>query len=166
MDIKKILKGKKILIVDDEPDVLESLIEILSICKIDTAGSFDEAKKLLEEEIYDIAILDIMGVQGFDLLKIATNRKTPALMLTAHALSEGNLKKSAEDGATYFAPKDKMADIDEIVAEVLEALENKRSTWERWFNRLSGYYDTRFQGTGWREKEKKFWEEKIKGRYY
>lgn len=161
----KILKGKKILIVDDEPDVLDSLIEILNMCKIDTASSFEEGKKLLEGQYYDIAILDIMGVKGFDLLKIANDHKIPALMLTANALSEGNLKKSAEDGAAYFAPKDKMADIDVFVADVLEALEMKKSTWEKWLDRLSGYYDSRFQGTGWRDKEKKFWEEKIKSRY-
>ncbi|MFA5907083.1 MAG: response regulator [Desulfobacula sp.] len=165
MDSKKILKGKRILIVDDEPDVLDSLIEILHTCKIDTASSFEEGKKLLETQTYDIAILDIMGVKGFDLLKIANDHKIPALMLTANALSEGNLKKSAEDGAAYFAPKDKMADIDLFVADVLEALEMKKSTWERWLDRLSGYYDTRFQGTGWRDKEKKFWEDKIKTMY-
>ncbi len=161
----KILKGKKILIVDDEPDVLDSLIEILGMCKIDTASSFEEGKKLLEGQYYDIAILDIMGVNGFDLLKIANDHKIPALMLTANALSEGNLKKSAEDGAAYFAPKEKMADIDVFVADVLEALEMKKSTWEKWLSRLSGYYDNRFQGTGWRDQEKKFWEEKIKTRY-
>ena len=32
------LKGKKILVVDDEPDVLESLEEILDDCDVDTAG--------------------------------------------------------------------------------------------------------------------------------
>ena len=71
-----------------------------------------------------------MGVKGFELLKIANNQKTPALMLTAHALSEESLKKSVEDGAAYFAPKDKMADIDIFVADVLLALKLKKSTWE------------------------------------
>jgi len=34
MSSKDILKGKRILIVDDEPDVLESLIELLDMCKM------------------------------------------------------------------------------------------------------------------------------------
>ena len=46
MSATDILKGKKILIVDDEPDVLDSLIEILDNCKLDTAASFEEAKPL------------------------------------------------------------------------------------------------------------------------
>lgn len=158
MSSKKILKGKKILIVDDEPDVLESLIELLDMCEIDAASSFEDGKRLLEEQFYDIAILDIMGVRGFELLKIANDHKVPALMLTAHALSEKSLKKSAEEGAAYFAPKEKMADIEIFVVDVLTALEEKKSTWEKWFDRLSGFYDQRFHGTNWREQAKEFWE--------
>src|SRR3989339_2042830 len=104
MDVKKIIEGKRILIVDDEKDVLDSLTELLDICKLDCALSFEEGKDLLEKNEYDVAILDIMGVRGFELLALTRERKVPALMLTAHALSEGNLKKSAEEGAAYHAP--------------------------------------------------------------
>ena len=162
MDTKKVLEGRKILIVDDEPDVLESLSELLDMCRIDSAASFEEGKRFLEEQNYDIAILDIMGVQGFELLKIANEKKIPALMLTAHALSEESLKKSAEEGAAYFAPKDKMHEIESFVADVLEALEKKKSPWEKWFARLGGFYDKRFKGANWREQEREFWEEKLK----
>ena len=95
MSSKNILKGKRILIVDDEPDVLESLIELLDMCRIDTASSFEDGKRLLEDQSYDLAILDIMGVRGFDLLKIANQQKTPTLMLTANALSKESLKNSS-----------------------------------------------------------------------
>jgi FixJ family two-component response regulator len=54
MDPKKLLKGKKILIVDDEPDVLESLIELLDMCRVDAASSFEEGKRLLEDKSYAI----------------------------------------------------------------------------------------------------------------
>jgi len=59
-----ILKGKKILAVDDEQDILDTLVEILSECNVLTATSFESAKELLETETYDAAILDIMGVRG------------------------------------------------------------------------------------------------------
>ena len=61
---EKIIEGKYVLIVDDEQDVLDTLVELLDMCKLDTASSFTEAKRLLEENQYDIAILDIMGVSG------------------------------------------------------------------------------------------------------
>ena len=158
----KLLSGKKILIVDDEPDVLDVLIELLYMCGIDTATSFDEGKKLLESEVYDVAVLDIMGVKGFELLKIANENKTPAPMLTAHALSEESLKKAAENGAAYYAPKDEIYNIHLFVADVLEAKEKKKSAWIKCFERLGGFYDKKFHGTGWREKSRKFWEKKAK----
>jgi FixJ family two-component response regulator len=52
MDPTKILKGKRVLIVDDEEDVLEFLMEILDMCKIDKASTFEEAKNLLEANPY------------------------------------------------------------------------------------------------------------------
>ena len=162
MDTDKILQGKWLLIVDDEQDILDMLIELLETCKIDTALSFEEGKKLLETNRYDLAVLDIMGVQGFDLLEVANQQKIPALMLTAHGLSEENLKRSAQEGAAYYAPKDEITKIDVFVADVLESLDKKKNVWERWFDRLGGFYDKKFGGTDWREKEKEFWEEKMK----
>ena len=165
MNSANILKGKRILIVDDEPDVLESLIELLHMCRIDTATSFEAGKKLLENEPYDIAILDIMGVKGFELLKIANDQNVPALMLTAHSLTEESLKKSAENGAAYFAPKDKMIDIEIFISDVFQALNKKKSPWEKMFDRLGGFYDKRFHGTNWREQEKSFWGKKMRTKF-
>lgn len=158
---EKIIEGRLILIVDDEKDVLETLIDLLKICKVDAASSFEEAKALLESNPYDVAVLDIMGVRGYELLEIAKGRNIPALMLTAHALSEDNLKKSAEMGASYYAPKDEIGHIADFVADVIEATEKGKSAWVKWFDRLSRFYDKRFGGTDWREKEKEFWQTRI-----
>ena len=162
MDAGEMIRGRKVLVVDDEQDVLDSLAALLDMCKIDAALSFEQGKKLLEENDYDIAILDIMGVQGFELLEIAKERDIPALMLTAHGLSEENLRRSAAEGAAYYAPKEEMADIATFVADVLEAMDKKKSPWIKWFERLSSFYDKRFGGKQWREKEKEFWEKRIK----
>ena len=162
---EKVIAGKYILIVDDEQDILDTLVELLDMCKIDTASSFEEAKKLLAENRYDIAVLDIMGVDGYELLKIANSHDIPAVMLTAHALSSENLKRSAEEGAAYYAPKDKMDEIATFLADVFEAINEGKSPWEKFLNRLEGYFNRRFHGTDWREQENKFWQEKIKTRY-
>jgi DNA-binding NtrC family response regulator len=162
METKKILRGKRVLIVDDEKDILNVLVELLDMCKVDTASSFDEAKHLLETEPYDIAVLDIMGVKGFDLLEIANKKGIPALMLTAHALTKDALKESAERGASYFAPKDEISKIDLFVADVLEAVEEKKNPWVRWFERLGSFYDKKFTGPSWREQEREFWDKKLK----
>ena len=164
MPHRKILKGKLVLIVDDEEDILSLLTELLSMCRVDTASSFEKAKELLESNEYDIAVLDIMGVKGYELLKIANEHNIPALMLTAHALSKEDLKKSAEQGASYYVPKDEINTIDIFVADVLEAKEKQKNPWVRWFERLGGFFDKKFSGPNWREQEKEFWLEKLRAR--
>jgi CheY-like chemotaxis protein len=165
MDAEKIIKGKRVLIVDDEEDILETLVELLDMCELDKASSFEEAKKLMEENYYDIAVLDIMGVQGYDLLKIARSRNIPALMLTAHALTSEDLKRSADEGAAYYAPKDEIGKIRLFMADVFEAIEGKKSPWQKVFERLGSFYDRKFNGTEWREKRKEYWDEKLKASY-
>lgn len=162
MDVKKMLYGRRLLLVDDEPDVLETLVELLDMCKIDTATTFEQAKEMLETHDYEVAVLDIMGVKGFELLEVAKRRNVPALMLTAHALTEESLKKSAEEGASYFAPKDEIENIGLFVADIIEARDKNLNPWTRWFDRLGRFFDTQFVGPDWREKEKEFWDKKLK----
>ena len=165
MTPEQIIEGKRVLVVDDEKDILETLADHLEMCKIDTASSFEEAKQKIEENHYDIVVLDIMGVNGYELLKIANSYKLPALMLTAHALSSDNLKRSADEGAAYYAPKEEMADITKFIADVIESIQKGMSPWQRMFERLGSFYDKKFKGRDWREKEKAFWDEKIKSRH-
>ena len=106
---ESILNGKKILAVDDEPDVLavleEEIKESCPNCVIDKASSYETAAEKLKSQTYDVIILDIMGVRGFDLLELAVKRKFRVAMLTAHALSPETLKKSVELGARAYLPK-------------------------------------------------------------
>jgi len=153
-----ILKGKKILAVDDEPDILETLEEILDQCDVKTSENFELARELLETNSYDAVILDIMGVRGFDLLEIAVARKIPALMLTAHGLEADNLVGSIKLGAKSYIPKDKISDIDTYLKEIFLAKEKGIEKSGNWFANLSSFFDGRF-GHGWKNKDKKFWEE-------
>lgn len=157
MDIQEILKDKRILIVDDEPDILETLEELLDMCLVDKAPDFETAKRFLEKNTYDAAIFDIMGVRGYDLLKLANEKGIPAIMLTAHALSPDNLIKSIKEGARSYVPKDKISDIGLYLGEMLKAHEKgiKKHGW--WFKRLKPFFDKKF-GPNWREKDKEFWE--------
>ena len=69
MSSESLLKDKTVLIVDDEPDVLEAISELLDMCHLSTAQDYDTAVQLLASYTFDIVILDIMGVDGFKLLK-------------------------------------------------------------------------------------------------
>jgi DNA-binding NtrC family response regulator len=156
MTKKDLIKGKRILIVDDEPDVLETLEDLLPTAKITTAGTFEDAKKQMATEHFDIAILDIMGVNGYELLKIATQKKMTAIMLTAHAFTPDDTMKSYQEGAALYVPKDKMIDIVTYLDDVLEAEQKGKTTWWRWVDRFADLYDQKFE-KDWRYKDKAFW---------
>lgn len=153
---KSRLEGKRILIVDDEPDILETLEELLDMCQIEKASSFNEAKSLLESKAFDMAILDIMGVDGYKLLQIANQKKVIAVMLTAHALSVEDTIKSYKEGAASYVPKDEMHNITTFLEDILEAKEKGKHFWWRWMDRLASYYDEKFE-SDWRYKDKDFW---------
>ena len=152
----KILEGKKVLIVDDEPDVLEALEESLDMCGIDTATEYETAKQLLKSKNYDIAVLDIMGVNGYELLAVANRQGIPAVMLTAHALTADNFAKSMNGGACAYLPKDRLFEIDVFLIDVLEDGYKKRGLLGKWFGRLKGYYENKF-GPGWLDEYKGAW---------
>ncbi|MCM2286959.1 MAG: universal stress protein [Desulfobacula sp.] len=154
--METLLRDRRILVVDDEPDILETVEELLDMCAIDKAASFEEAKKLLEKNRYDVAILDIMGVSGYDVLELARQKDIPALMLTAHALTPENLKESIVKGADSYIPKDELANLVRHVADVIKARIEGRQGYGAWFRNLKPFFDKAF-GKGWRDRDRNFW---------
>ncbi|MFC1535469.1 response regulator transcription factor [Thermodesulfobacteriota bacterium] len=145
---QEMLKGKKILIVDDEPDVLETLEDLLYFCDIEKAANFEDAKKLLETQDFDMTILDIMGVDGYRLLQIAIEKKVIPVMLTAKALSPEDVTKSFKEGAASYIPKQEMARIATFLSDILMAKEKGESPWWRWSERLGPFFKKLF-GPSW-----------------
>ncbi|HVN98107.1 MAG TPA: response regulator [Syntrophorhabdaceae bacterium] len=144
---KSILDNKRLLIVDDEPDILAVVkAEIRDACPestIDTATTYEQALKLLKTNKYDIVILDIMGVRGFDLLEEAIERKFKVAMLTAHALSPEALKKSHDMGAMAYLPKDKLGELVPFLEDVLRY--DYKTGWQRLMNKLDNYFTEQFE---------------------
>lgn len=154
----EILENKRILVVDDEIDILETLEELLHTANVDTASTFDAAVDLLKRREYHAAVLDIMGVQGFDLLEITSQKRIPTLMLTAHALTPENLRQSVERGADAYVPKDKIVDIPVFIADVLSARKEGKDPQASWYSFLTPAFDKVF-GKGWRKSDADFWKE-------
>ena len=144
------------MVVDDEPDILESVEEILSMWAVETATDYEVARERLNAVKYDIAVLDIMGVKGYDLLDIANEKGIPAVLLTAHALSADNFAKSMNQGAYAYLPKDKLFEIDVFITDVLEDRSKKAGILGKWFTRLKDYYENKF-GPGWLDEYEGAW---------
>lgn len=144
------LKDKVILVVDDEPDVLETLEELLDVCLVHKAADYDTAIQFLLSYTYDIVILDIMGVNGFELLKTSVSRGFPTVMLTAYALSLESLKKSIKLGAVTFLPKEKMPELRSYLEDVV--LGEGKPIWQKLFDKMGDYFNKRF-GPDWKERD-------------
>ena len=155
-----ILNGKYILAVDDEPDVLVTLEEeILGAapkCKFEKAKTYEEAVKKLKSQTYDVVVLDIMGVRGFDLLELAVSRDFRVAMLTAHALSADALKRSFEMKARAYLPKEKLGEVVPFLEDVLKY--EYLPGWRRLLEKLKGFFDSKFE-SDWEKKTGLQWQE-------
>jgi len=87
-------KKKTILIVDDEPDLVEILADRLSLegFATETANSGNQALKVLENKIIDLVISDVRmkDGSGTDMYKamLSKGNKTPVIFVTAYADDE------------------------------------------------------------------------------
>jgi CheY-like chemotaxis protein len=157
---ESILNGKRILAVDDEPDVLVILEdEILTAapnCKFEKATAYEEAAQKLGSQNYDVVILDIMGVRGFDLLDLAVKRNFRVAMLTAHALTPDALKRSFEKKARAYLPKEKLGEIVPFLEDVLKY--EYLPGWKRLLEKLKGFFDNKFE-SDWEKKTGLQWQE-------
>lgn len=158
-----ILDGKKILAVDDEPDVLEVLEEEITYacknCIFNKALNYEDAAKLLETNHYDVVILDIMGVRGFDLLEIAVRHHLKVVIFTANAITPEALKKSYEMKARAYLPKDKLSEIVEFLEDVLKY--DYETGWQRFMHKLHSFFTDRFE-SDWQKKTGMNWKEWTK----
>jgi CheY-like chemotaxis protein len=157
---ESILNGKKIIAVDDEPDVLtvlkEEIMDACPQCTFDKASTYEEAAEKLESNHYDVVILDIMGVNGFKLLDIAVNKNLKVLMLTARALNPETLKQSYEKGARAYLPKEKLGEIVPFLENILKY--EFEPGWKNLLEKLHGFFTEKFEsdwekktGLNWRE---------------
>ena len=162
MSVESDLRGKRVLAVDDETDVLDALEEILDMCKVVKAPDFETAAKKMDSEPFDFAVLDIMGVDGYGLLEKAGEKRILTVMLTANALTVEDTVKSYKEGAASYVPKEKITDLPQILFDILEAQKRGKHFWWRWLDRMGAYYDKRF-GPDWQEQDREFWEKHYGG---
>ena len=157
-DKQSFIKEKYILAVDDEKDILETIEELLEESHVDTAGDYASASEKIKTRHYDLAVLDIMGVNGLKLLEETVQRGIPTVMLTAHAISPETLMESIQKGAISYLPKETLADLDDLLNSLLGAFHRGEPPWKLLFEKLGGYFDERF-GSQWKEKQRDFWSE-------
>ena len=113
-----------VLLVDDEKDFVESLAERLQIrdFKVTTAFSGDEAIKLVEENDFDVIVLDVQmpGKSGIETLKEIKNMENipQVIMLTGHATVKTAIEGMKNGAYDYLM---KPTDTDELTEMINKA---------------------------------------------
>jgi len=110
----------RILIVEDEPDLLRSIAQALREegYAVDTAPDGEDGFYKAENYDYDAIVLDVMlpGIDGWEVLKrIRKTKKTPVLMLTARDQTRDRIK-GLDSGADDYVVKP--FDLEEVFARL------------------------------------------------
>ncbi len=133
-DEMKVMAGAKILIVDDEKDLVEMLSYNLVRKGYKTSKAYDgfEAWEKIETEVPDLLLLDLMmpNLDGWELCRLIRRSQTKTikemgiLMLTARAVPEERVY-GLEIGADDYLTKP--FSINELILRVDKLAEKKRS---------------------------------------
>ena len=125
-------KGK-VLVIDDEADIRESLDALLSLegYEVELAANGTEGSKKLDSHIYDLVLLDLMmpDRSGMEVLRgfRERDRETPIFMITAFGSTEtavNALKLGAND---YFT---KPWENDKLLIEIDRTITQRRLLYE------------------------------------
>jgi two-component system OmpR family response regulator len=113
-------RAVRVLIVEDEPDLLGSLLQAVREDGYAADGASDGEEGLYKAENYeyDAVLLDIMlpGIDGWEVLRrLRKSKKTPVLMLTARDAVRDRVK-GLDTGADDYVVKP--FDIDEVLARL------------------------------------------------
>ena len=117
-------KGTKLLLVDDEEGYVTILAKRLSKrnFQVKTALSGTEAIRILRNESFDLAVLDLKmeDMDGIEVLKVfkVMEPKMPVIILTGHG-SETAAREGMEYGAYDYLVKP--CDLSELVERIKEA---------------------------------------------
>ena len=134
-------ESKRILVVDDDADIVESLRMVLESANydVDTAGSAAEAQAKVEAQPPDLILLDVMmpdGTEGFHFVWQLRNEYSepvnsiPILVLTAiHSTTQLRFypdKSDQEYGPGEFLPvqgfMDKPVEPSQLLRKIAEVL--------------------------------------------
>jgi len=121
--------NKTILIVDDEESICQTLEGILTDegYEVVSAGSGEDALRIVEEEMPSLVLLDIWlpGVDGIEVLKAvkAVHPQIPVVMMSGHGTIETAVK-ATKLGAFDFI--EKPLSLEKVILSVNHALELAR----------------------------------------
>ncbi|MBL0731282.1 MAG: response regulator [Desulfosarcina sp.] len=121
----------RVLAIDDEVDFLETIVNRLKKRKLDAVGvtSGEEALKLLDEQLFDVILLDIKmpgGIDGIEALREIKKIQPIAevILLTGHASVETSIEGMRLGAFDYLL---KPVRFEDLLQKMASAFEKKDS---------------------------------------
>jgi two-component system, NtrC family, response regulator GlrR len=138
-------KGNKILVVDDDRNLVELIRMRLETAGYEVAPAFDEEEALLKasEDVADLSIVDLRLVRkdGLSLMEELhlVNPHMPVIILTAHGSIENAVEAMKRGAFSYLT---KPFESRELLLQIEIALENRRLSTE--IERLKGLVEEQY----------------------
>lgn len=115
--------GKRILAIDDDPDLLEVLEEEILAAypdfNVEKAFTFPQAVEKMNWINYDAVILDIMNGYGFKLFQLAQSRHLRVGLLTAYPILQDNPRLPTQMAARAFLSKERLGDVGPFLDKIM-----------------------------------------------
>jgi DNA-binding response OmpR family regulator len=114
----------KVLIVDDEKDFLDIIAERIGARGMDvsTASSAEDALNMIEEETYDVVIMDFMmpALDGFKALKLMKTKQPEVqiILLTGNVPEEKRIEARALGALDVI---EKPPDLNDLIQKIKKA---------------------------------------------
>src|SRR5436189_4061937 len=122
MDVTK----EQILVVDDEEDLRQAIVEILTVDGFDVHGvaSAEEAQEMLSQTAYDVLITDnnLPGKQGVELLEETLTRypETVGIVITGYGTIETAVQAIKKGAYDYLTKPFKLVELSIMVRKGLK----------------------------------------------
>lgn len=152
MSNNSFLKDKRILVVSDEWDVIETIHDVLTGTALDVTGDRENAAEYIVSNRYDFAILDIMKDYGIQLLEKCVKQDIPAIILISAAAPGDFLMEAIKKGAVSYLVKKHLDELKPLILQLISSKNMGNPAWKLMFNKLKDINN----GDFWTSSEKKW----------
>jgi two-component system OmpR family response regulator len=124
----------RVLIVDDEPDFVETIVKRLRVKGLEVEGVLNgrDAIALLDKEEFDVCVLDVKmpGMDGIETLSEIKKKNSlmEVIMLTGHGSVESGIRGLQLGAYDYIM---KPVPFDDLLQKIAQAYERKMLEQER-----------------------------------
>ena len=115
------LDKRKVLVVNNDPDIFESLERYLDVCRLYKASDIRTAMVYLEYRLFDIVIWDTDSIEPLDLSGNLLKKGIPTVFFMEGQNPDDNLNKYIKQGAVPLPNRNNLSGIKSFLEGLVQA---------------------------------------------